>query len=135
VDMSRRRWICDERGAAAVEFALISTVLILVLAGLLEFGREYSKYQILQGASREGARLAAVRASNEEVLARVNEAAAPYTPTETPTVTTASGASECSVLTRGESVTVAWSQEFHLDIAFWDDVTWTRSIQGVFRCE
>jgi Flp pilus assembly protein TadG len=133
-----RRWrgrAAAEEGAAAVEFALISTVLILILAGILEFGREYSKYQILQGASREGARLAAVRATNDEVVARVNEAAAPFTPTNTPAVSTASGASECSVLTKGESVTVGWSQEFHLDIAFWDDVTWTRSIQGIFRCE
>jgi Flp pilus assembly protein TadG len=125
----------NDDGAAAIEFALISTVLILILAGILEFGREYSKYQILQGASREGARLAAVRAATDEVVDRVYEAAAPFTPTTAPTVATASGASQCSILTAGESVTVSWAQEFHLDIAFWGDVTFTRPIQGVFRCE
>lgn len=124
-----------EDGAAAVEFALILTVLILIVAGILEFGREYSKYQILQGASREGARLAAVRATNEEVVDRVYEAAEPFTPTTTPAVSTESGATECSILTTGESVTVGWAQEFHLDIAFWDDVTFDRPIQAVFRCE
>jgi Flp pilus assembly protein TadG len=124
-----------EDGAAAIEFALISTVLILILGGMLEFGREYSKYQILQGASREGARLAAVRATNEEVVDRVYEAAEPFSPTTSPAVSTESGASECSILTTGESVTVGWTQEFHLDIAFWDVVTFNRPIEGVFRCE
>lgn len=125
----------EEDGAAAIEFALISTVLILILAGMLEFGREYSKYQVLQGASREGARLAAVRATNEEVVARVYEASEPFSPTTTPAVSTESGASECSILTTGESVTVGWAQEFHLDIAFWGDVTFNRPIEGLFRCE
>jgi Flp pilus assembly protein TadG len=124
-----------EDGAAAIEFALISTVLILILGGMLEFGREYSKYQILQGASREGARLASVRADPDEVVSRVYEASEPFTPTNSPVVSTASGASQCSILTTGESVTVSWAQEFQLDIAFWDAVTFNRPIEGVFRCE
>jgi Flp pilus assembly protein TadG len=124
-----------ERGAAAVEMAIILPVLLLILVGILEFGREYSKYQILQGAAREGARLAAVRADQDTVIARVNDAASPFVPSTSPGVSTASGTSQCDVLTKGEAVTVSWTQNFELDIAFWDSVTFTRPIRAVFRCE
>jgi Flp pilus assembly protein TadG len=125
----------SERGAAAVEMAIILPVLLLILLGILEFGREYSKYQILQGAAREGARLAAVRADQDTVIARVNDAASPFVPSTSPTVSTTSGTSQCDVLTKGEAVTVSWTQNFALDIAFWDSVTFTRPIRAVFRCE
>ena len=124
-----------EHGAAAVELAIILPVLLLILVGILEFGREYSKYQVLQGAAREGARVAAVRADQETVVARVYEAADPFTPTTSPSVSTTSGASHCDVLTKGEAVTVSWTQDFDLDIAFWGDVSFSRPIKGVFRCE
>ena len=50
-------------GAVAVEFALIAPILILILAGVVQFGIVYSQYQVLQGAAREGARCAAVQAA------------------------------------------------------------------------
>jgi Flp pilus assembly protein TadG len=125
----------DEAGAAAVELAIILPVLLLILLGILEFGREYSKYLVLQGAAREGARVAAVRADQATVVSRVYEAAEPYEPTSAPAVSTSSGSSQCDVLTKGQSVTVSWTQSFQLDIAFWDQVTFSRPIQGVFRCE
>jgi Flp pilus assembly protein TadG len=125
----------SDRGAAAVEMAIILPVVLLLLLGILEFGREYSKYQVLQGAAREGARLAAVRADQDTVIARVNEAASPFVPSTSPSVSTASGASQCDVATKGEAVTVSWTQNFALDIAFWDNVSFDRPIKGVFRCE
>ena len=52
-----------ERGAVAVEFALIMPVLFLILFGTLEFGRAWSQVQVFNGAAREGARCSAVLAS------------------------------------------------------------------------
>jgi Flp pilus assembly protein TadG len=124
-----------DRGAAAVELAIILPILLLILVGILEFGREYSKYQVLQGAAREGARLASVRADPSSVVSRVYEAADPFTPTSSPSVSTSSGAAQCDILTKGEAVTVSWTQDFDLDIAFWGDVSFSRPIKGVFRCE
>ena len=46
------------RGAAMVEFALILPVLVLILFGVIEFGRMVMVHQVLVNASREGARLA-----------------------------------------------------------------------------
>ena len=47
----------NQRGAAAVEFALLLPVLIMVLFGIIEFGVALSRQQVLATASREGARL------------------------------------------------------------------------------
>lgn len=47
----------DERGVAAVEFALLLPVLIMLLFGIIEFGLALSRQQVLNTASHEGARL------------------------------------------------------------------------------
>ena len=75
--------ISREEGVAAVEFALILPVLALMLFGILEFGRVWSQYQVFQGAAREGARCAAVQAtefSDCEIQPAIDHAAAPYDP-------------------------------------------------------
>jgi Flp pilus assembly protein TadG len=47
----------DRRGAAAVEFALVAPVLMLLVFGMIEFGRLVMVQQVLTNASREGARV------------------------------------------------------------------------------
>ncbi|WP_330476077.1 TadE/TadG family type IV pilus assembly protein [Terrabacter sp. C0L_2] len=50
----------SERGASAVEFAIVFPILFLVIAGIVDFGRAYF-YQIqLANAAREGARAAVI---------------------------------------------------------------------------
>jgi Flp pilus assembly pilin Flp len=49
-----------ERGAAALEFALIAPVLLLLLLGIIEFGFMFQAQLALTHAAREGARMAAV---------------------------------------------------------------------------
>jgi len=51
----RRR---DERGTALLEMALTLPLLLLVSAGIFEFGRGYQTWQVLTNAAREGARIA-----------------------------------------------------------------------------
>jgi Flp pilus assembly protein TadG len=53
-------WCRDDRGAAAVEFALVLPLLLLILFGIIEFGRAWSVKQTLTDAAREGARIAVV---------------------------------------------------------------------------
>lgn len=45
-----------ECGAAAVEFAIVIGVLLLVVAGIIEFGRAFWYYDALAKATRDGAR-------------------------------------------------------------------------------
>jgi Flp pilus assembly protein TadG len=45
-----------------VEFALVLVILMLLVVGIVEFGRVWNMYQILANAAREGARLASLPA-------------------------------------------------------------------------
>ncbi|HEX7119425.1 MAG TPA: TadE/TadG family type IV pilus assembly protein [Longimicrobiales bacterium] len=49
-----------ERGQALVEFALILPLLLLLVIGLVEFGRAWNAFQVITDAAREGARTAVV---------------------------------------------------------------------------
>lgn len=49
-----------ENGMALVEFALIVPFLVILLAGVLEFGRVLDAWVIVTNAAREGARYAAL---------------------------------------------------------------------------
>lgn len=51
------------RGVAAVEFAIVSPFLILLVFGIIECGRAIMVQQVLTNASREGARLAVLEAT------------------------------------------------------------------------
>jgi Flp pilus assembly protein TadG len=52
----------SERGAELVEFALMLSILLVIFAGLWDFGRAYRVHQAITNAAREGARLAVVPA-------------------------------------------------------------------------
>lgn len=54
-------WLRSERGAAAVEFALVVPILLMLLLGTMEFGRAYSAQISLTHAARETARFVAVQ--------------------------------------------------------------------------
>lgn len=61
----------DQRGAVAVEFALIVPLLLLLVLGILEFGFGYHAWDATQNGAREGARVGAVVSSQSEIEARV----------------------------------------------------------------
>src|SRR5690606_10108777 len=62
------RVLCDERGAQAVEFALVLPVLIMLLVGIMEFGLLFNKQVMFTQAARAAARSMAVH--NDPALAR-----------------------------------------------------------------
>lgn len=51
----------NERGAALVEFAVVATVFLTVLFGVVEFGRFLWTHNALRDAARRGARYASIR--------------------------------------------------------------------------
>jgi Flp pilus assembly protein TadG len=65
----------DDRGAAMVEFALILPVLLMLVMGIIEFGRAYNIQVSIQAAAREGARDLALRQSSGQVDSAVRAAA------------------------------------------------------------
>ncbi len=72
--MLRRRGWGSERGAAAVEFALVLPILVLILFGVIEFGGVYNAQLMVTGAAREGAREMAVGGDPADAEAAAAEA-------------------------------------------------------------
>ena len=76
---AKARLASDEAGQAVVEFALVLPILMMVLIGILEFGRAWNTYQVITDAAREGARNVVVSgstATNASVTQIVNDALA-----------------------------------------------------------
>jgi Flp pilus assembly protein TadG len=73
--MSQRRR--RERGAAAVEMALVLPLLIMLLGGIVDYGRYFWTQVQLTNAAREGARAGITGVTTAEVTARINTAAQP----------------------------------------------------------
>ena len=55
-----RRFLRSSEGSAAVEFAIVLNLLLLMIMGMLEFGLAFSMKQVIINASREGARYGVV---------------------------------------------------------------------------
>jgi Flp pilus assembly protein TadG len=50
----------NERGAAAVEFAILLPLLLMLVLGTIEFGRAYNAQITLTNAARDGVRVMAI---------------------------------------------------------------------------
>src|SRR5215813_5426079 len=59
--MSKKSNRKNERGAALVEFAIVATVFLSVMFGVIEFGRLFWTHNALRDAARRGVRYAAIR--------------------------------------------------------------------------
>ena len=55
-----RRSKNDESGAAAVEFAIVLPILLLLVFGIIEFGLLFNRFISVTHAAREGVRVAAL---------------------------------------------------------------------------
>lgn len=52
------RAAADDKGAELIELALVLPILLLVLAGMVDFGILLQRYEVVTNAAREGARVA-----------------------------------------------------------------------------
>lgn len=64
-----------EKGAAAVEFALILPVLLLILIGIIEFSFAFNTQLSLNQAAREGARNMAIHKDSSAAAQKAGQAA------------------------------------------------------------
>jgi Flp pilus assembly protein TadG len=122
-----------ERGATAVEFALVLPLLIVLVLGIAEFGRAFQVSGQLSAAAREGVRVMALQ--NDPAAARqaVRNAAPALDPavtdaqiTITPASCPVSGATNATV-----RLTVTYPHPFITDF-FGSGVNLTGT--GVMRC-
>jgi Flp pilus assembly protein TadG len=81
-----------DRGAAAVEFALLLPLLLLLVFGIIDFGRAINAQITLTQAAREGARLAALGQPN--VVSRTQAAATGLSPVTVTVTSCPAGATQ-----------------------------------------
>jgi len=62
-----------DRGASAVEFALVVPLLLAVLFSIIDLGFAINRYTVLNNATREGVRAASLSASSSQVSQVVND--------------------------------------------------------------
>jgi Flp pilus assembly pilin Flp len=64
----RRRPADDERGTALVEFAMVASLLLVMVLGVVEYGNAFSAVHTLSSLSRESANLAARGATLQQAI-------------------------------------------------------------------
>ena len=115
-----------DRGAAMVEFAIIAPLLLLLVFGIIEFGRAYNAQNSLTHAAREGAREYAI---SQDPMA--GEAAAKNAATSLRSSDITVTLSACDP---GQPATVTLEYPFRLQIAFFPINDFTMQAEGVMRC-
>lgn len=64
---SIRHWRQTELGQSLVEFTLVLPIFLILLFGLVDFGRAFYTWMLVTNAAREGARAAAVQSDSATV--------------------------------------------------------------------
>jgi Flp pilus assembly protein TadG len=147
-------WICSklrrrvrrQDGAAAVEFALISGLLAMLIFGMLEYGLAFWQIQSLRAATREGARVAAVGGDTTQIRDAVIGASGDALPAGFAgvTITPSGGCPDPGAGGIDQSVNVELDpstlppgiQEIlSIDIPFVPSIQLDPDIEGTFRCE
>jgi hypothetical protein len=148
---ARKRGDSGDRGAAAVEFALIMPILIVLVFGTISFGIVFAQKLALGNGAREAARFGVV---NERTCSEITTAAreAAYTigidtdqvavsvkrgKTEaTATAVCPSGDPPCESSSAGDSIWVQldYTSSLLIPLVLIDD-TFDIDGQGVFKCE
>jgi len=117
----------SERGAAAVELALVLPILVTLVFGIIQFGRGYNAQISVTSAAREAAREIATGGTPAAARLAARSAAD----------TIVAGALTVSVpasCTPGSSVTAVASYPFTYDIPFVGQRALTLTSRGSMRC-
>jgi Flp pilus assembly protein TadG len=75
-----RKRFHSQRGASAVEFALVVPLLLMLLLGIVEFGRVFNVQLQLTAAARESVRVMAITKQADTAILKAKEAAPNLSP-------------------------------------------------------
>lgn len=107
--------IKSERGAAAVEFALLLPILVLLVIGIMQFGILFNYYISITHAAREGVRWAALENPESTVKQKTIAAAPSLNPLLTESNITVSNPAP-TIENQGDPVTVTVSYTVPIDV-------------------
>jgi Flp pilus assembly protein TadG len=142
ITLGRRR-LHGERGASAVELALIFPLVSLFLFGIIEFGVAFLQVQSIRTGVREGARAAAVGAPVSTTQQKTVDASVGAIPSsQTGNVSVSSSESgRCTAQNIGSDVTVSYNTAnlpgggIIIRIPLITDMVLKPVVQAKFRCE
>jgi Flp pilus assembly protein TadG len=141
--MTTRSKLRGEDGAAAVEFALVVSLLFVLLFGIMEFGLAFFELQNLRSATREGARAAAIGGNSDEISAAIVQGSSGSLP-DGFTGYQLDPTTGCTDATKGDEVKVTLPYDqlpanvastFEINIPFIPAFTLSPDLRGSFRCE
>lgn len=127
--MQHRR--SGERGAAAVELALVLPILVMIFFGITEFGRGYAAKTAVTSAAREGARAMAL---NSDHVKAARDATGWSDPTALAVTAVSSCPAQPVASPTPPTATVRTSYAFTYRIPFVKTATITLTSQGSMRC-
>jgi Flp pilus assembly protein TadG len=120
-----------DRGAAAVEFALIMPVLLTLVVGIAEFGRAYNIQSTISGAAREGVRVMAVKNNPTAARAAAKAAASPLSLTDSQISVSPTACVSTATSTVSATVTITYAMPF---ITHLFGTTVTLTGKGTMQC-
>lgn len=101
----------SEQGQAMVEFVLVSMILILLLAGIIQFGLVFNTSLILEDAARNVARTAAIAAlSDDQIKSDIISSLLPMTLDPSNIEITP------AIRTRGQMLTVTITYQYRIPV-------------------
>jgi|SRR5437868_544719 Flp pilus assembly protein TadG len=130
-----------EDGAAAVEFAIIVSLLVMLVFGMMQYGLAFFQTQNLRSAVREGARVAAVRGDASTVKAAIASASAGslttgnFSYSQSVTCDDSNVGDEVTITIPYDSLPQSMKDQFSINIPFGPTVQLKPNISGSFRCE
>lgn len=115
-----------DEGSALVEFALIVPILVILVFGIVEFGRAYNASVTLTHATREGVRELAITRDPSSAAAVTRDAAASLDPLQITVI-----ASPC---VPGERTQIETTYPFQYSLPLIGSGTFTLRSTAVMRC-
>jgi Flp pilus assembly protein TadG len=126
----------DQRGASAVEFAIIVPVLFMIVFGIIGFGIAFMQVQTIRGAVREGARISAVGATASQVQQKVADASTGIVPAAQVAVTSCPGGNTTVDTTATfDTQQLNGGQGIVVTIPLLPDIHMSPVVTAQFRCE
>jgi Flp pilus assembly protein TadG len=132
----------SERGAVALELAIVLPILILLVFGIVAFGRGYNANVELRGAGREGARALALGATGTQAESKVQSGAPGLSsgsgitfPATNPDGTTNPTTCGTGDGVSGKNAEITANYQLSYTIPLLSSGTWPIQVTGVMRCE
>lgn len=129
-----RRHSRDERGLAALEFALVAPILLLLILGIVDFGDRYKSAAMYNNAAFAAARSMTIE--NSATKAKTAAIGAGMPSTLTPVITFTAGYTSCAQASDGSfgNVTVTITNSSKATATKFFGATYSVTGKAVARC-